>query len=88
MLTAATILGLLSAACAPGRLGYGFPGFAPLESGSEHVRVLELSPGVTATIVAPARLDTKQRVDLILYALPNNNSTAETMGRRVGDGSG
>ncbi len=50
--------------------------------------MLELSPGVTATIVAPARLDTTTQIDLILYALPNGNSTAETMGRRAGDGIG
>lgn len=88
MRIAATAFVLLVAACAPGRLGRGLPGTVPSESGGERIRVLELSPGVTATIVAPARLDTTTRVDLILYALPNGNSTAETMGRRAGDGSG
>jgi len=48
--------------------------------------VLELYPGVTATIVAPAKLDTRKRVDLIIYALPNGNSTAQTIGRRMADG--
>jgi hypothetical protein len=45
--------------------------------------VLELHPGVTATMVAPAALDLTKRVDLILYALPNGNTTAETIGRRL-----
>jgi hypothetical protein len=79
---------LLSAACAPGRLGRGVPGSAPDGSDEERIRVYELAPGVSATVVAPARLDASQRVDLILYALPNGNSTAETMGQRAGDGVG
>jgi hypothetical protein len=48
--------------------------------------VLELYPGVTATLVAPANLDTQKRVDLILYALPNGNSTAQTIGRKLAEG--
>lgn len=54
----------------------------------ERITVLELHPGVTATLVAPADLDLTRRVELILYALPNGNSTAETMGRRLVDGVG
>jgi hypothetical protein len=54
----------------------------------EHIRVLDLHPGVTATIVAPTSLDPRERVDLILYALPNGNTTAETIGRAAGDGVG
>ncbi len=81
-------LGLLSIGCTPGRFGRGVPGTAPDGSGSEQIRVLELAPGVTATIVAPGQPNARQRVDLILYALPNGNSTAETMGRRTGDGVG
>ncbi len=50
--------------------------------------MLQLYPGVTATLVAPANLDASQRVELILYALPNGNSTAETIGRRLGDSIG
>ncbi|MEO8193799.1 MAG: hypothetical protein ABI681_08100 [Gemmatimonadales bacterium] len=45
-------------------------------------------PGVTATLVAPANLDAQKRVDLIIYALPNGNSTAETMGRKLVAGVG
>lgn len=85
---AAIVFALLVPACAPGRVGRALPGSAPAGSVGERVRVLELSPGVTATVVAPALLDTTQRVDLILYALPNGNSTAETIGRSAGDGIG
>ena len=50
------------------------------------MRVLELYPGVTATLVAPTNLDTGKRVDLILYALPNGNSTEQTIGRKLSEG--
>ena len=85
---ATIVFALLVPACAPGRVARVLPGSAPAGSVGERVRVLELSPGVTATIVAPALLDTTTRVDLILYALPNGNSTAETIGRSAGDGVG
>lgn len=75
---------LLFAACAPQR---DLADFAAAPFG-ERVRVLELYPGVTATLVAPARLDRTRRVDLVLYALPNGNSTAETIGRAPGEGVG
>lgn len=61
------------------------PTIAPSGSVAEETRVLALEPGVTATIVAPARMDLRKRVDLILYALPNGNSTAETIGRGTFD---
>ncbi len=77
----------LLAACAP-RSGPDLPDFAPAGSFGERIRVLELYPGVTATLVAPAQLDVGRRVDLILYALPNGNSTAETMGRKLVEGVG
>ncbi len=62
--------------------------FSPPDAFAERIRVLALHPGVTATIVAPARLDPNKRIDLILYALPNGNTTAETMGRRMRAGIG
>jgi hypothetical protein len=85
---ATIVFALLVPACARGRVARVLPDSAPTGSVGERVRVLELSPGVTATIVAPALLDTTKHVDLILYALPNGNSTAETMGRSAGDGIG
>ena len=79
---------VLMAACMPPRHESGLNGFAPHGSSGERVRVLELYPGATATLVAPAHLDYGKRVDLILYALPNGNSTAETIGRRLVEGVG
>lgn len=84
--TIATLfLGLL-AACAP--RSPELREFVTAGNYGERVRVLELYPGVTATIVAPARIDARKRVELILYALPNGNTTAETIGRRLTDGAG
>ncbi|MEP6834963.1 MAG: hypothetical protein ABJB74_16370 [Gemmatimonas sp.] len=60
--------------------------FVTSGSARERIRVLELQPGVTATIVAPANLDLNKRVDLILYALPNGNTTAQTIGRKMANG--
>jgi hypothetical protein len=48
--------------------------------------VISPAAGVTATIIAPERLDPARPVDLILYALPNGNTTAQTMGRRLAPG--
>ncbi len=53
---------------------------------AERVRVLSPDSGVTATLVMPAARQAQpaslaDTVDLVFYALPNGNSTAETMGR-------
>jgi len=69
------------AACAS-RANTLLPTFSSSGRFAEQTRVLALEPGVMATIVAPSHLDLTKRVDLILYALPNGNSTAETMGRK------
>lgn len=55
---------------------------------AESYRVLAIHPGVTATIVSPTRLDPQGPVELIVYALPNGNSTLETMGRAMADSVG
>lgn len=55
-------------------------GFNPSGPG-EQTRVVRLEPGVTATIVAPENISRGAPVDLIVYALPNGNTTAQTMGR-------
>lgn len=62
------------------------PENAERASPAETTRMLTLEPGVTVTLVAPARLDPNLPVDLILYALPNGNSTAQTMGRALAEG--
>jgi len=60
----------------------------PSQGAVESTQVTALEPGVIATRVAPERLDTRRPVALILYALPNGNSTAETIGQRITDGVG
>lgn len=63
--------------------------FAAVEdflAGGETTNVITIDSGVTATVVAPAQIGRAKRVDLILYALPNGNSTAQTIGRRLTDG--
>ena len=77
---------MLLSACASRPLATGLGGFAPSGSFGEQTRVAALDAGVTATIVAPSHLDVGKRVDLILYALPNGNSTAQTIGRKLTDG--
>ena len=79
-------LALLCTACAPRRGGVDESTQITLRSSGERTRVLDIYPGVTATIVAPANLDGRKRVDLILYALPNGNTTPQTIGRRLGEG--
>lgn len=74
---------LLCVACASRETGAPRSLSTSANDSSERIRVLELHPGVTATMVAPAALDLTKRVDLILYALPNGNTTAETIGRRL-----
>ncbi|MEO7367243.1 MAG: hypothetical protein ABIZ36_04755 [Gemmatimonadaceae bacterium] len=79
-------IALVISGCAPVRVPLDLPDFAPHGNFGERVRVLDLYPGVTATLVAPAHLDMRKHVDLIIYALPNGNSTAQTIGRQIADG--
>ena len=79
---------LLLAACGASGRTFAWPGFDSPNEFGERVRVLDLYPGVTATLVAPARLDLEQHIDLILYALPNGNTTAETIGQKAAEGVG
>jgi hypothetical protein len=77
---------LLVSACSTGGVRSAPGGFAAHGNFDERVRVLDIYPGVTATIVSPASLDTRKRVELILYALPNGNTTAQTIGRQMAEG--
>jgi hypothetical protein len=86
MMLRAMLLPLLLTACVSSSRGALLEGFAHSGAFGEQTRVLTLEPGVTATIVAPAQLDRTRRIDLILYALPNGNTTAQTMGRKLADG--
>jgi hypothetical protein len=77
---------LLLGACAPRRQPVQLHDFVGSGSFDERARVLDIYPGVTATIVAPVHLDASKRIDLILYALPNGNTTAQTIGRKLVEG--
>jgi hypothetical protein len=76
---------LAPAACASTG-GRPLDGFARIGTFGEQQRVLRPAAGVTATVVAPAALDITRPIELILYALPNGNTTAQTMGRRLAPG--
>jgi hypothetical protein len=84
----ALVITLQVTACAAHHVASDLSDFLPFGNFAERVRVLEFSHGVTATLVAPSRIDHQQRIDLILYALPNGNSTAETIGRKLSEGLG
>jgi hypothetical protein len=86
--SATLLLALLLPSCAAHSAAPVASDFVRAGRFEERVRVLDLYPRVTATFVAPGRLDPTKRIDLILYALPNGNSTAETMGRTLEDGVG
>jgi hypothetical protein len=50
---------------------------------TERVQVLTPTTGMKVTIVSPETIDPRQPVELILYALPNGNTTAQTIGDPV-----
>jgi hypothetical protein len=79
---ALAVSALLLAACTPRRAAFDFGGYSQAGP-AERIRVLDMYPGVSATIVAPAVIDMSKRVDLILYTLPNGNTTAQTIGRKM-----
>ncbi|MGH7637039.1 MAG: hypothetical protein ACREOK_05255 [Gemmatimonadaceae bacterium] len=78
---------LLLGACVAHSSGIELPESVASSNFGERIRVLDLYPGVTATVVEPRSIDPGKPVELILYALPNGNSTAETMGRAPFDSS-
>ena len=86
-LASCLVLVLPLATCAPRPIAPELPGAVRAGAFGERMRVLELYPGVTATMVAPAQLDRARRIDLILYGLPNGNSTDETIGRTLAAGA-
>lgn len=63
-------------------------GFTVTGQFREQVRVFKFEPGVTATMVAPPVRDfhALQPTTLILYALPNGNTTEQTIGKALAPG--
>ena len=64
-------------------LAAALPLFLPSGQFQEQVRVLRIKPGVTATVAAPParQFDAARPTLLVTYALPNGNTTAQTIGR-------
>lgn len=63
-----------------------FPAVESFLAEGERKSVIQIDSGATATIVAPEHLDRAKRIELILYGLPNGNSTEQTIGRKLTDG--
>jgi hypothetical protein len=63
-------------------------GFTVTGQFREQVHVFKFVPGVTATMVAPPvrDFDPRQPTTLILYALPNGNTTEQTIGKALAPG--
>ncbi len=61
-------------------------GFNAVGRFGEQVRTIAFDPGVTVTIVAPAQLDRGLPTTLIIYALPNGNTTDQTIGKAMRPG--
>jgi len=63
-------------------------GFAVTGQFREQIRVFKFDPGVTATMVAPpvSEFNRLQPTTLILYALPNGNTTEQTIGKAISPG--
>lgn len=51
-----------------------------------HAEKLILDSGVTLTFDEPVKLDLKKPTKIILFALPNGNTTAQTFGRKLVEG--
>ncbi|MCP4594101.1 MAG: hypothetical protein GY842_25510 [bacterium] len=60
------------------------PGFELSPHFSEQVRIYTFDPGVTVHVNAPAaaRFDPGKNTRVVIYALPNGNTIAQTVGRR------
>ncbi len=61
-------------------------GFAVKGQFREQVRVFKFEPGVTATMIAARGFDPLHPTTLILYALPNGNTTEQTIGKALAPG--
>src|SRR5215469_4749767 len=74
--------------CASAARADSIKGFAVTGQFREQVRVFKFEPGVTATMVAPPThdFDPLRPTTLILYALPNGNTTEQTIGKAISPG--
>jgi hypothetical protein len=82
------LLAITIIVCASAAGADSIPGFSVTGQFREQVRVFKFEPGVTATMVAPPvrDFDPKQPTTLIIYALPNGNTTEWTIGKALAPG--
>src|SRR5215472_10688474 len=75
-------------ACVTAASADSIEGFAVRGQFREQVRVVKFDPGVTAMMVAQpvAEFNRLQPTTLILYALPNGNTTEQTIGKAISPG--
>jgi len=79
-------IGCLLAFLMPGYSRAALEGFETQGVFSEQVRAFTFDPGVHVRIVAPPTADPALPVSIILYALPNGNTTDQTIGRARKEG--
>src|SRR5215472_6662724 len=86
--TLALIAIVVACVCASAARADSIEGFTVKGQFHEQVKVFKFDPGVTVTMVAPAVRDfnPRQLTTLILYALPNGNTTEQTIGRALAPG--
>jgi pimeloyl-ACP methyl ester carboxylesterase len=68
------------------RPAHPLPGFTPSAHFGEQIKAYELDPEVKVHINAPGDWDAAKPTTLILYTLPNGNTTEQTIGKAVGPG--
>jgi hypothetical protein len=82
------LLAIVIVVCVSAASADSIQGFTVTGQFREQVRVFKFEPGVTATMVAPPvrDFDPKQPTTLIIYALPNGNTTEWTIGKALAPG--
>ncbi len=82
------LLAVVIVASGAGAIAEGIEGFTVTGQFREQIRVFKFEPDVTATMIAPSVSDFNPRLPttLIIYALPNGNTTEQTIGKALGPG--
>ena len=82
------LLAVVIVASGAGAIAEGIEGFTVTGQFREQIRVFKFEPDVTATMIAPSVSDFNPRLQttLIIYALPNGNTTEQTIGKALGSG--
>jgi hypothetical protein len=82
------LLAIVIVLCVPAASADSIEGFTVTGQFREQIRVFKFEPGVTATMVAPPARDFHplQPTTLIIYALPNGNTTEQTIGKALAPG--